>query len=93
MSDEHVVGVTQSITAGQWTVGQLLFADLPGEAGAIDGALLLSLSSDGAAPSAAVRCVFTRNVALAIAANHRTPSVGGWGPFSTTVYLFIPYTF
>ncbi len=71
--DKDVVGVTQAVAAGQRAVRKLLFTELPGEGRSVHRALLLPLGGDGATSCAAMRCVFTRHVALTVTACHRAP--------------------
>lgn len=71
--DKDVVGVTQAVAAGQRALRKLLFTELPGEGRAVHQALLLPFGGDGATSCAAMRRVFTRNMALTVTACHRAP--------------------
>lgn len=72
MRNEHVVGVTQAVAAGQRAVRKFLFTSIP-EGRSVHGALLLPLGGDGATSGAAMRRVFTRHVALPVTTCHRAP--------------------
>lgn len=71
--DKDVVGVTQTVAAGQRAVRKLLFTELPGEGRSVHGALLLPLGGDGATSCTAMRRVFTRHMALTVTTCHRAP--------------------
>lgn len=77
MSGKHIIGMSKAVAARQGTMGQFLFTGLPGKGQPIDGRLLLSFGSERTTAGAAMGRVFSRYVALTVAAHHRTPSGGG----------------
>lgn len=73
MSGKHIIGMSQAVAARQGTMGQFLFAGLPGKGQPTDGRLLLSFGSQRTTAGAAMGRVFSRYVALSVTAHHRTP--------------------
>ena len=74
MSGKHIIGVSKAVAARQGTMGQFLFAGLPGKGQPIGGRLLLSFGSKWTAAGAAMGCVFSRYMALSITSNYWTPT-------------------
>lgn len=69
--------MSKAVAARQGTMGQFLFTGLPGKGQPIDGRLLLSFGSERTTAGAAMGRVFSRYVALTVAAHHWTPTGGG----------------
>lgn len=79
---KHVVGVAQTVTAGQRAVRQFLLARFPGEGHAVQ--LFLPLRGNRAAASTTVGGVFPRDVALPVTAHYRAPNTQDTDQIRTT---------